>query len=140
MKSDALGLDLIERAKNRFKDARRTRDEKRNADTVRYCQECVELSLKGALRLKGIEYPKKHDIGTVLEQYAERFSEWSEDEIEATVRASNELYSLRGRAMYGDEARGTPAGDLFGAGDADRALDQASQVLDLILRLSKKNQ
>lgn len=136
MNSDALGLDLIERAKNRFKDARRAADEKRNADTVCYCQECVELGLKGALRLKGIEYPKKHDIGTVLDQYADRFSEWTQDELEATVLVSSELYSLWGRAMYGDEARGTPAEDLFATADADRALEQASQVLDLVARLT----
>ncbi|MBD3157888.1 MAG: HEPN domain-containing protein [Candidatus Lokiarchaeota archaeon] len=75
LNTDALGLDSIERIKNRFKGARRARDEERSADTVRYCQECVELGLKGILRLRGVEYPKKHDISTVLDQYEDRFSE-----------------------------------------------------------------
>ena len=29
---------------------------------LRLSQECVELSLKAALRLVGIEYPKVHDV------------------------------------------------------------------------------
>lgn len=136
MNSNALGLDLIERARNRLKDAKRAQDEKRDADTVRYCQECVELGLKGGLRLKGIEYPKTHDVGPILDRYTDRFSEWSQNELETTIRVSNELYSLRGRAMYGDETKGTPAEELFDTRDAKRALEQASRVLDLISRLT----
>jgi len=35
---------------------------------VRLSQECVELSLKAALRFVGIEPPKWHDVGIVLKK------------------------------------------------------------------------
>jgi HEPN domain-containing protein len=35
---------------------------------VRRAQEIVELSLKGALKMMGIEYPKEHDVGEVFAQ------------------------------------------------------------------------
>ncbi len=33
---------------------------------VRRAQEVVELSLKGCLRMLGIDYPKVHDVGSVF--------------------------------------------------------------------------
>jgi HEPN domain-containing protein len=43
---------------------------------VRQCQEAVELLLKAALRLAGVEPPKWHDVGPVLRREAGRFPEW----------------------------------------------------------------
>jgi len=37
---------------------------------VRRAQEVVELSLKGLLKLMGIEYPKVHDIGDTFARVA----------------------------------------------------------------------
>lgn len=43
---------------------------------IRQCQEAVELSLKAALRLVGIEPPNWHDVGPVLREERERFPQW----------------------------------------------------------------
>lgn len=39
---------------------------------VRRAQESVELTLKGALMILGIEYPKVHDVGKVFSEVVER--------------------------------------------------------------------
>ena len=39
---------------------------------VRRAQEVVELVLKGALKILGIEYPKIHDVGKIFEQMVKR--------------------------------------------------------------------
>ena len=41
--------------------------------TIRQSQEAVELSLKGVLRLTGIEPPKWHDVGPILKKEKTRF-------------------------------------------------------------------
>ncbi|MDA2927677.1 HEPN domain-containing protein [Acidobacteria bacterium AH-259-G07] len=40
---------------------------------VRRCQEAVELALKGALRLVGLEVPRIHDVGVFLKKHNKRF-------------------------------------------------------------------
>ncbi|RMG00780.1 MAG: HEPN domain-containing protein [Nitrospirae bacterium] len=40
------------------------------SDVIRKAQEIVELSLKGILRQIGIDPPKWHDVGSVLQEYA----------------------------------------------------------------------
>ena len=48
---------------------------------MRQSQEVVELSLKAALRVAGIEPPKWHDVGPILMQNRDRFQEWFKDKI-----------------------------------------------------------
>jgi hypothetical protein len=48
-------------------------DEKAYSDVVREAQEIVELSLKAMLRNVGIEPPKWHDVGKIVQQYRDRF-------------------------------------------------------------------
>ena len=44
-----------------------------NYPYVRQCQEAVELALKAALRMVGVEPPKWHDVGPVLRRERGRF-------------------------------------------------------------------
>jgi HEPN domain-containing protein len=46
------------------------------AATVREAQECVELFLKGALRLVAVEPARTHDVAEVLRREVNRFPEW----------------------------------------------------------------
>lgn len=39
---------------------------------VRRAQEGVELALKGALKLLGVDYPKAHDVATVFSEHVQR--------------------------------------------------------------------
>ncbi|MDW8074126.1 MAG: HEPN domain-containing protein, partial [Nitrososphaerota archaeon] len=58
---DAAKALLIQSAR-RLETARRELNEGSIAYSIRSSQESVELALKAALRLLGIEYPKKHDV------------------------------------------------------------------------------
>ncbi|MDK6028910.1 HEPN domain-containing protein [Ignisphaera sp. 4213-co] len=63
----------IEEAEKRLRVAEMMLKEKSYAYTIRQCQEAVELSLKAALRLVGVEPPKWRDVGPVLVEFSERF-------------------------------------------------------------------
>jgi len=69
---------------------------------LRQCQEAVELLLKAALRLVGIEPPKWHDVGAILKREVERFPGWFRSEVPKLARISRKLRREREPAMYGD--------------------------------------
>ena len=123
-----LARDYIRRARSRLIDAEYALRRGDYPEVVRYSQECVELSLKAALRFVGIEYPKVHDVGDVLIENAEKFPMWSSDLIQELARISSELALARGPSMYGDEVRGIPPSELFDEDDAKEALRKAKRV------------
>lgn len=45
------------------------------SDVVREAQECVELALKAMLPYGGVEPPRIHDVGALLLEHKEKFSE-----------------------------------------------------------------
>ncbi|MCD6509277.1 MAG: HEPN domain-containing protein [Thermoprotei archaeon] len=131
MRMDALARDYLERARNRVIDASSALARGAFPEVVRYSQECVELSLKAALRVVGIEYPRVHDVGDVLEANADRFPEWFRDHIPRLRRISAELAQKRGPSLYGIERLGKPPSEIFGEGDAREALEKARFVYEL---------
>ncbi|MGC8961793.1 MAG: HEPN domain-containing protein, partial [Candidatus Bathyarchaeia archaeon] len=72
---------------------------------VRRAQESVKLSLKAALRLLGVEYPREHDVSGVLGEVAryKEFPEWFRSKLDIIKAISKELAEARGPAFYGDE-------------------------------------
>ncbi len=102
---------------------------------VRQCQEAVELSLKAALRLVGIEPPKWHDVGPVLRRELHRFPPWFQQHVPFLARVSRKLRRERELAMYGDEESGTPPNELYDYEDAREALEWAKQVLSIVKKL-----
>lgn len=58
MRLSSLARDYLERAQNRVIDATSALSRGAYPEVVRYSQECVELSLKAALRSVGVEYPR----------------------------------------------------------------------------------
>lgn len=102
---------------------------------VRQCQEAVELSLKAALRLVGIEPPKWHDVGPILRRERERFPEWFKEEIDKLASISRSLRKERELAMYGDEEAGIPAEELYTLIDAEEALEKARYVYNIVKKL-----
>jgi HEPN domain-containing protein len=105
------------------------------AFTIRQSQEAVELSLKGALRLLGIEPPKWHDVGPVLKRERELFPGWFNERIDEIASISRRLRREREPSMYGDEETGTAPDQLYGLTDAEEALKSSKTVLKLCLRL-----
>jgi HEPN domain-containing protein len=102
---------------------------------VRQCQEAVELSLKAALRLVGVEPPKWHDPGPVLRRERNRFPEWFREHMDEFASISRSLRKERELAMYGDEEAGIPAEELYTRYDAEQALNMAKKVLEHVEKL-----
>lgn len=104
------------------------------AYVVRQSQECVELALKAALRLVGIDHPKEHEVSAVLIEQRSAFPESFQRQLDAMVEISRVLYASRIPSMYGEEGLGKGPGDLFSEEEAREALEKA----DFVLRQAKK--
>lgn len=102
---------------------------------MRQSQEVVELSLKAALRVVGIEPPKWHDVGPILMQYRDRFQEWFREKIPKIASMSRKLRREREASMYGDEETGLPPESLYTDEDAKEALSYANFVYGACRRL-----
>ena len=98
------------------------------SDVVREAQEIVELALKGMLRHVGIEPPKWHDVGSLLEQYRDRFADLSADGVSDLVRLSARLRKEREFSFYGD-IDFIPT-EQYAEADAARATDEARRAVD----------
>lgn len=70
--------------------------------TVREAQECVELFLKGALRLVAVEPARTHDVAEMLRREVNRFPEWFRAAVDRLATISTEMAGDRGLAFYGD--------------------------------------
>lgn len=131
MTSDRLARDYLRRAHARRKALDTLLASAAYADVVRESQEVVELILKGTLRFIGVDPPKRHDVRTVLARFFGRLpAEWREA-MEEIGEASTELAQERAHAFYGDEDELIPASELFGEGDARRALGVVDRLLSM---------
>jgi len=108
------------------------------AYAVRQSQEIVELALKGALRLVGIEPPRWHDVGPILREYRERFPKWFRENIDRFAFASRQLRREREPSMYGDEEIGIPPDRLYSKYDAEQAYRYAREILEACIRLYRE--
>jgi HEPN domain-containing protein len=61
--------------------------------------------------------------------------EWFRRELNFMIEASTGLALQRAPSFYGDEYRKTPARKLFKKEDAERALDTAKKVINLVRKL-----
>ena len=102
---------------------------------VRQSQEAVELALKAALRIVGVEPPKWHDVGPILKRERARFPEWFQEVIDRLASISRKLRKERELAMYGDEEALVPPDELYSCEDAEEALDYARYVLSIVKKL-----
>ncbi|MCS7136771.1 MAG: HEPN domain-containing protein [Candidatus Caldarchaeum sp.] len=128
----------VKQALERVETARRALDEGHYAYAVRQSQEAVELLLKAALRLAGVEPPKWHDVGPVLRRERERFPEWFRDMVDDLASISRSLSRERELAMYGDEDLKIPPDELYVRKDAEKALADVELVLRAVQRLMEK--
>jgi len=95
---------------------------------VRRAQEAVELALKGALRILGVDFPKVHDVGPIFVREARRKGGVSsEEELAEVQRISAWLAEARAPAFYLERP--------YGEDDARTACDGARFVLDVVTRV-----
>jgi len=125
----------LRHAEARLRDAREALAEGLYPYALRLSQECVELSLKAALRIVGIEYPKKHDVSDVLVMAKERFPEWFREEIDFLADTSRVLAKKREVSMYGDEALMLSPDEVVSREEARVAVESAEKTYRLCRRL-----
>ncbi len=119
----------------RLETARTALEKGHFAYAVRQSQECVELSLKGALRYAGIEPPKWHDVGIILRNESQRFPDWFIENIDRLALISRELRREREPSMYGDGELNLPPQKLYTKLDAQEAVRNADFVHALCKKL-----
>jgi HEPN domain-containing protein len=133
------GLDLAEamlqQAHDRLSTAERAISSGNYSYAVRSSQECVEFSLKAALRAVGVEYPKKHDVSRVLLRVKDRFPAWYA--VDEFVQTSRELLELREPAMYGDEVKMISPSALFRREQADDVFQKARKTHEACQELAR---
>jgi HEPN domain-containing protein len=106
------------------------------AAAVRASQECVELFLKGVLRLVAVEPSRTHDVAAVLRRESHRFPSWFQEKVEELADISTEMAGDRGIALYGDERQELGPQELFDEKDARRALANLEYVAGPATRLA----
>jgi len=132
-----LAKDYLKEANFRVETAENVINKKAYAYCVRQCQEAVELALKGALRLFGLDYPKWHDIGNVLTKEKIIFPEIFQNDITKLASISNLLMNYREPAMYGDENSSKTPSSLFNKEVAMKALSDAKFCLETVANMFK---
>ncbi|MDW8062032.1 MAG: HEPN domain-containing protein [Nitrososphaerota archaeon] len=101
-----MARSYIEEAGRRLKVAEVMLKERAYAYCIRQSREAVELLLKAALRIVGVEPPKWHDVGPVLVEFPDRFPEWFREKIPELSATSRWLRREREPSMYGDREIG----------------------------------
>lgn len=93
------------------------------SDVIREAQEIVELALKGMLRHVGVEPPKWHDVGGLLQEYRARLPPAVAAQVDHLAEISAWLRKEREFSFYGD-IDFIPT-ERYTHGDAERALQDA---------------
>ena len=135
MKLIKIAESYLKQANIRLKYAKEALSEGFSAYALRQSQEAVELSLKAALKLVAIEYPKKHDVSSVLIDVKDRFPEWFREKIQDLAEVSRRLSAKRELSMYGDEDAMLPPDEAISRDEAFRAVTDAERVYGLCRRL-----
>ena len=140
MTSSRMGRQYIEEGRGRMAFVHLALERGMWAAAVREAQECVELFLKGALRLVAVEPARTHDVAAALRSEAVRFPEWFRASIAALATISTKLAGDRGLAFYGDEDRELGPQELFDEADARRAVRDVEFAAELCGRLLSEAQ
>lgn len=91
MTNEEVAKGLLKQARSRIQAMREALNDKNYAFIVRLSQECVELSLKAALYFMGIDFPKWHDVGPILQRNRARFPKRFEGKIDRFANISERL-------------------------------------------------
>ena len=127
-----LAKDYLNEASFRVETAGNVINKEAYAYCVRQCQEAVEMTLKAALRIAGLDYPKWHDIGNVLIKEKDKFPEIFQNNIPKLTSISTLLMKFRELAMYGDEKSSKSPSSLFNKEVAMKALNDAKFCLEKV--------
>jgi len=123
-----IAKSYLRQAEARLEDAKDALSEGNYPYAVRLSQECVELSLKAALKAVGIDYSKVHDVSDVPEVVSERFPEWFKAEIDFLCESSKILAKKREISLYGGEEAFLTPEDVISRENASDAVERAIKM------------
>jgi len=135
LQSLKVARSYLRQAVARLEDAKEARPKANYPYAVRLSQECVELSLKAALKAVGIEYPKVHDVSDVLADVKGRFPEWFRAEIDHMSESSRILFKKREPSLYGGEEAFLSPDEVISKSDAEDAIARAERAYRLCDKL-----
>ena len=123
------GLRLVREAENIFRrDAQGALKEKDFNLAVRRAQEVVELALKGALKILGIDYPKVHDVAPLFsEQLRQKRGIEDLEVLHRIEEISLWLAQSRTPSFYFERE--------YGGEDAKQAVQDAAFILSEVKKL-----
>ena len=104
---------------------------------VRRAQETTELILKGFLRRAGLEIPKLHDVGNLLNTEKDRLPKSLSRELPRVISLSRWLHEERAASFYGDEEQELPPSALYTKIDADRARQEVEWLMTFVPQSKK---
>lgn len=133
MTNGSLAASYLLKARKRLKALEVLFAEDASSDVVREAQELVELALKAALRAVGLDPPKIHDVGRLIDEHRGRFPEEVAAATPRLVEISAWLRKEREFAFYGD-IDFIPT-EQYTRAQAARALEDARFVVDIVGRL-----
>jgi len=135
LQSLKVARSYLRQAVARLEDAKEAHPKANYPYAVRLSQECVELSLKAALKAVGIEYPKVHDVSDVLADVKGRFPEWFRAEIDHMSESSRILFKKREPSLYGGEEAFLSPDEVISKSDAEDAIARAERAYRLCDKL-----
>lgn len=133
----ALALDYIRRARLRVRAVEALIAAQDYPDAVRESQESVELAVKGLLKLRGLSYPRAHDVARLRRDPAVVDAVLSAGELAHVEAVSKALRRDRELSFYGDEDIVPLA--YYERSDADGALAGLLEVLEIVERAFAKS-
>ena len=132
MNTTDLPNEYLAKAKRRRLALTVLRDAGGHDDVVRETQELVELLLKGLLRRVGVDPPKWHDVGRVVESHQNLFNDEIRSHVSRIVKISSRLRKDRELSFYGDDDF-LPSQN-YDSSDSDLCLADADFLIDLVQR------
>ena len=131
MRNDQIALELLRDAGLYLSEAKTYLDKGEYHIAIRRSQECCEVALKALLRFLGIEYPKVHDVGMVVDQILAKKLR-SDPAVRMRIKEiSRRLAEQREAAFYGSAGGEAPRG-LFTADTARHGVSDAQHVYDFV--------
>lgn len=127
MRNIDLATDYIKRCGARLEALKTLYEQKSWPDVVRESQEVVELALKALLRKKGIEFPRIHDVSSILKEKANLLPEEIQRDLDRLCQISRSARRDREIAFYGAEDL-SPL-EFYSEEDAKKAMDEARHVV-----------
>jgi HEPN domain-containing protein len=126
----ALAVDYLRRARLRVRAVETLIAANDFADAVREAQERVELAIQALLKLKGLSYPRAHDVARLLRDPTITGPLLSREHLARAEQVSKTLRRDHELAFYGDEDV-VPL-ESYERSDTDTALSSLCDVRDVI--------